>query len=114
MVWRVFDLFSGVGGYTCGALQALADASDECDRYEMHAIDCEIPVLAALGANVRAHEPGARYTQRNVRLGTDDFELPDEDGATMHRSQRWRWRIWRCVGVQWATRPRISNSLDSR
>jgi site-specific DNA-cytosine methylase len=80
---RVFDFFSGVGGYTCGALQALADASDECDRYEITAVDCEMPVLAALGANVRAHAPGAGYAQRNVRLGTDTFELPDDDGATI-------------------------------
>ena len=78
---RVFDFFSGVGGYTCGALQALADASGK--GCEIKAVDCEVPVLAALAANVRAHAPGARYTQRNVRLGTDSFEPPDEDGATI-------------------------------
>ena len=78
---RVFDFFSGVGGYTCGAIQAFADANDE--GCEITAIDHEVPVLAALGANVRAHAPGAGYTQRSVRLGTDNFDMPDEDGATI-------------------------------
>ena len=54
---RVFDLFSGVGGYTCGALQAFSEANGDGDRCEITAVDCEMPVLAALGANVRAHAP---------------------------------------------------------
>ena len=76
-VWTVFDAYCGLGGFACGALQALKE--NEISNVRVVGVDSDKTPLEAFKKNVAA--AGIKDVRTICKtIGTDEIEWPDENG----------------------------------
>mmetsp|Transcript_13376 Transcript_13376/g.34287 ORF Transcript_13376/g.34287 Transcript_13376/m.34287 type:complete len:148 (+) Transcript_13376:91-534(+) len=75
--WTIFDVYCGLGGFTCGALQAFKP--EEMSNLRVIGIDSDKKPLEAFKKNVAA--VGVNDVRTICKtVGTDVIEWPEENG----------------------------------
>jgi site-specific DNA-cytosine methylase len=79
--WVIWDCYCGLGGFTAGALMAIAGSSDAVvSGAALVGVDCALAPLEMWKRNASKAPRVRSATSLCKRIGTDEIEWPDEDG----------------------------------
>ena len=81
--WLVFDAFAGIGGFSCGAIQALR--ANGVRKARIVGVDCDTGVLAAYKRAMLkvVGELGYQVDVVRCKIGEEPLEWPDENGRVI-------------------------------